>query len=100
MCGRLDKAIEVTVTVVNTGTERVAVESMPYVDDANGASAEWMVDGSGRQKVVTGYVLPGQQVVGKYGFSVPPDAADRISVRFSPVLQQFAAADWSGPTGP
>ncbi|MEU3464518.1 DUF4190 domain-containing protein [Streptomyces sp. NPDC006733] len=94
-----NKAFEITITVVNTGTQRVAVESMPYVDDATGAPAQWMVDGSGRQKVVSDYVLPGQQVVGKYGFSLPPEAADRMKVRFSPIIKRFPFADWSGPTG-
>ncbi|MEU8781062.1 DUF4190 domain-containing protein [Streptomyces sp. NPDC048637] len=94
-----NKAIQVTVKVVNTGTERVKVDTgLPEVSDADGASTELVIDGSGRQKVVTGYVLPGKEAVGKYAFSLPPDAADRIEVEFSPDAMQWNDAYWSGPT--
>ncbi|MFE6743407.1 DUF4190 domain-containing protein [Streptomyces tubercidicus] len=94
-----NKAVQVTVTVVNTGTARVEVETgLPEVSDAEGASAELLIDGSGRQKVITGYVLPGKEAVGKYAFSLPPDAADRIEVEFSPDAMQGKDAYWSGPT--
>ncbi|MFC5799907.1 DUF4190 domain-containing protein [Streptomyces formicae] len=93
-----NKAVEVTVTVVNTSTERLSVETgLPNVNDANGASTELVIDGSGRQKVITGYVLPGKEAVGKYAFSLPPDAADTIEVEFSPDAEQWADAYWSGP---
>ncbi len=95
-----NKAIQVTVTVVNTGTERVSVETgLPDVNDADGASAELVIDGSGRQKVITGYLLPGKQAVGKYAFSLPPDAAGRVEVEFSPDAMRWKDAYWSGPTG-
>ncbi|MEU9114965.1 DUF4190 domain-containing protein [Streptomyces sp. NPDC048483] len=94
-----NKAVQVTVTVVNTGTERVEVETgLPDVSDANGASTELVIDGSGRQKVITGYVLPGKRAVGKYAFSLPHDAADRIEVEFSPDAMRWKDAYWSGPT--
>lgn len=94
-----NKAVQVTVTVVNTGTERIEVETgLPDVNDADGASAELVIDGSGRQKVITGYVLPGRKAVGKYAFSLPPDAADRIEVEFSPDVARWDDAYWSGPT--
>lgn len=94
-----NKAVEVTVTVVNTGTERISVETgLPSVNDANGASAELVIDGSGRQKVITGYVLPGKEAVGKYAFSLPADAADKAEVEFSPDAKQWPDAYWSGPT--
>ncbi|MFD5428617.1 DUF4190 domain-containing protein [Streptomyces sp. NPDC127084] len=93
-----NKAVQVTVTVVNTGKQRVSVETgLPNVNDADGASAELVIDGSGRQKVITGYVLPGGQAVGKYAFSLPPDAADKIEVEFSPDSAQWEYAYWSGP---
>lgn len=93
-----NKAVEVTITVVNTGTERISVETgLPNVNDADGASAELVIDGSGRQKVITGYVLPGRQAVGKYAFSLPPDAADRVEVEFTPDAKKWADAYWSGP---
>ncbi|MEU8567364.1 DUF4190 domain-containing protein [Streptomyces pathocidini] len=93
-----NKAVEVTVTVVNTGTERLSVETgLPNVNDANGASTELVIDGSGRQKVITGYVLPGKKAVGKYAFSLPPDAADKVEVEFSPDAKRWADAYWSGP---
>ncbi|WP_338674774.1 DUF4190 domain-containing protein [Streptomyces sp. SCSIO 30461] len=93
-----NKAIQVTVTVVNTGKQRLSVQSgLPNVSDADGASAELVIDGSGRQKVITGHVLPGAQAVGKYAFSLPPDAADRVEVEFSPDLALWEGAYWSGP---
>lgn len=93
-----NKAVEVTVTVVNTGTERLSVETgLPNVNDAKGASAELVIDGSGRQKVITGYVLPGKETVGKYAFSLPPDAADKVEVEFSPDAKRWPDAYWSGP---
>ncbi|WP_043262812.1 DUF4190 domain-containing protein [Streptomyces sp. CT34] len=94
-----NKAVQVTVTVVNTGSKRVAVETgLPSVNDADGASAELVIDGSGRQKVITGYVLPGKEAVGKYAFSLPPEAANRIEVEFSPDAKRWQDAYWSGPT--
>ncbi|MCB5911463.1 DUF4190 domain-containing protein [Streptomyces pinistramenti] len=92
-----NKAIEVTVTVVNTGRERVAVETgLPDVNDADGASASLVIDGSGRQKVITGYLLPGRTAVGKYAFSLPPGAADKAEVEFSPDAARWDDAYWSG----
>ncbi|AJT63041.1 hypothetical protein T261_1355 [Streptomyces lydicus] len=94
-----NKAVQVTVTVVNTGTKRVEVETgLPDVNDADGASAELVIDGSGRQKVITGYVLPGRRAVGKYAFSLPPDAADKVEVEFSPDAMRWKDAYWKGPT--
>ncbi|WP_432096564.1 DUF4190 domain-containing protein [Streptomyces sp. bgisy100] len=94
-----NKAVQVTVTVVNQGTRRVAVETgLPEVNDADGASAELVIDGSGRQKVITGYVLPGRKAVGRYAFSLPPGAADRIEVEFSPDAARWEDSYWSGPT--
>ncbi|MFD7549685.1 DUF4190 domain-containing protein [Streptomyces sp. NPDC059816] len=93
-----NEAIEVTVTVVNTGPERVPVETgLPTVMDADGVSAELVIDGSGRQKIITGHVLPGKQAVGKYAYSLPPDAADEVEVQFSPDLERWADSYWSGP---
>lgn len=94
-----NKAVEVTVTVVNTGKERVSIETgLPDVNDADGASAELVIDGSGRQKVLTGYLLPGRKAVGKYAFSLPPTAADRVEVEFSPDVMRWDDAYWSGAT--
>ncbi|BCK66738.1 hypothetical protein Srufu_006910 [Streptomyces libani subsp. rufus] len=94
-----NKAVQVIVKVLNTGTERVKVDTgLPDVSDADGASAELLIDGSGRQKVITGYVLPGKEALGKYAFSLPPDAADKIEVEFSPDAMEWQDAYWSGPT--
>ncbi|MFE6689095.1 DUF4190 domain-containing protein [Streptomyces sp. NPDC057743] len=94
-----NKAVQVTVTVVNTSSKRISVETgLPDVNDAKGASAELVIDGSGRQKVITGYVLPGKEVVGKYAFSLPADAADRMEVEFTPDAMEWDDAYWSGPT--
>ncbi|MFD7610676.1 DUF4190 domain-containing protein [Streptomyces sp. NPDC059828] len=93
-----NKAVQVTVTVVNTSKKRLPVETgLPSVNDADGASAELVIDGSGRQKVITGYVLPGRQAVGKYAFSLPPDAADRVEVEFTPDAKLWDDSYWSGP---
>ncbi|MEU2157711.1 DUF4190 domain-containing protein [Streptomyces sp. NPDC019396] len=93
-----NKAVQVTVTVVNTSKKRIPVETgLPSVNDAAGASAELVIDGSGRQKVITGYVLPGRQAIGKYAFSLPPDAADSVEVEFTPDAKLWADAYWSGP---
>lgn len=95
-----NKAVQVTIKVVNTGTERVEiVTGLPSVNDADGASTELVIDGSGRQKVLKGYVLPGREVVGKYAFSLPPDAADRMEVEFTPDAKRWERTYWSGPTG-
>ncbi|MEV0275016.1 hypothetical protein AB0I22_01310 [Streptomyces sp. NPDC050610] len=93
-----NKAIEVTITVVNTGKDRLPIASgLPSVNDADGASTELVIDGSGRQKVLDGYVLPGKEAVGKYAFSLPPDAADRVEVEFTPDAKQWQDSYWSGP---
>lgn len=95
-----NKAIEVTVTVVNTGAERVRVNTgLPDVSDADGATAELVIDGSGRQKVIDGYVLPGRKAVGKYAFSLPPKAAGKAEVAFSPDAMEMEDAYWSGKVG-
>ncbi|MFF9482979.1 DUF4352 domain-containing protein [Streptomyces sp. NPDC014733] len=95
-----NKAIEVTVTVVNTGDKRVRVETgLPDVSDADGATAELVIDGSGRQKVIDGYVLPGRTMVGKYAFSLPPKAAGKAEVEFSPDAMTLDDAYWSGSLG-
>ncbi len=94
-----NKAVQVTITVVNTGKERVSIETgLPDVNDADGASAQLVIDGSGRQKVLTGYLLPGRKAVGKYAFSLPPSAADRAEVEFSPDVMRWDDAYWSGST--
>lgn len=93
-----NEAVQVTVTVFNSGKERIRVETgLPHVTDANGASTKLVIDGSGRQKVIDGYVLPGKEAVGKYAFSLPPDAADTIEVEFSPDAKVWPDAYWSGP---
>ncbi|MEV0260555.1 DUF4190 domain-containing protein [Streptomyces sp. NPDC050617] len=93
-----NKAIQVTITVVNTGKERLSIESgLPRVNDADGASTEMVIDGSGRQKVLSGYVLPGREAVGKYAFSLPPDAADKVEVEFTPDAGEWEDSYWSGP---
>ncbi|KOG75560.1 MULTISPECIES: DUF4190 domain-containing protein [Streptomyces] len=94
-----NKAVQVTITVVNTGKKRVDAgqAGLPRVNDADGASAELVIDGSGRQKVIDGYLLPGRQVVGKYAFSLPPDAADKAEVEFGTDLSEADYSYWSGP---
>ncbi|BDM69249.1 hypothetical protein HEK616_27360 [Streptomyces nigrescens] len=94
-----NKAVQVTITVVNTGKQRVSIKTgLPDVNDADGASAELVIDGSGRQKVLTGYLLPGRTAVGKYAFSLPPAAAGRAEVEFSPDAIRWDDAYWSGST--
>ncbi|MFH9720940.1 hypothetical protein ACH4LF_40385, partial [Streptomyces rimosus] len=85
--------------VVNTGNRGLdgGPAGLPRVNDADGASAELVIDGSGRQKVIDGYLLPGRQVVGKYAFSLPPDAADKAEVEFGTDLSEADYSYWSGP---
>ncbi|MER7985461.1 DUF4190 domain-containing protein [Streptomyces noursei] len=94
-----NKAVQVTITVENTGSKRMSINTgLPDVNDADGASTQLVIDGSGRQKVLDGYLLPGRKAVGVYAFSLPPDAADRMEVEFSPDVAQWDDAYWSGPT--
>ncbi|GAA2644446.1 DUF4190 domain-containing protein [Streptomyces lunalinharesii] len=94
-----NKAVQVTITVENTGSKRASINTgLPDVNDADGASTQLVIDGSGRQKVLDGYLLPGRKAVGVYAFSLPPDAADQMEVEFSPDAGQWDDAYWSGPT--
>ncbi|MFI1198513.1 DUF4190 domain-containing protein [Streptomyces sp. NPDC020883] len=94
-----NKAVEVTVTVLNTGSRPADVETgIPNVKDAGGDSAQLVIDGSGRQKVITDAVQPGKTVVGKYAFSLRPEASERVEVEFSPDSLRWEDAYWSGPT--
>ncbi|MEU4962982.1 hypothetical protein AB0G41_36870, partial [Streptomyces rimosus] len=92
-------AVKVRFTLFNTGKKGVPAgqAGLPRVNDADGASAELVIDGSGRQKVIDGYLLPGRQVVGKYAFSLPPDAADKAEVEFGTDLSEADYSYWSGP---
>ncbi|MBT2511025.1 DUF4190 domain-containing protein [Streptomyces sp. ISL-98] len=93
-----NKAVQVIVTAVNDGTAKVDFKTgLPNVSDADGADAELLIDGSGRQKVLTGNLLPGKRAVGKYAYSLPPGAADRIQVEFSPDVMEYDDAVWTGP---
>ncbi|WP_438489867.1 DUF4190 domain-containing protein [Streptomyces sp. S186] len=93
-----NKAVEITVTVVNTGSRPVGVETgIPDVKDADGDSAQLVIDGSGRQKVLTDAVQPGKTAVGKYAFSLRPEAAERVEIEFSPDSLRWDDAYWSGP---
>ncbi|QDY80975.1 DUF4190 domain-containing protein [Streptomyces qinzhouensis] len=93
-----NKAIEVTITVVNTGKKPAPIESMPYVFDAAGADTDLVIDGSGRQKILHDSIPPGKQAIGRYAFSLPPTAANRAEVEFTPVLMDLNMPDarWSG----
>ncbi|MYT32643.1 MULTISPECIES: DUF4190 domain-containing protein [unclassified Streptomyces] len=94
-----NKAVEITVTVVNTGSRPADVETgIPNVKDADGDSAQLVIDGSGRQKVITDAVPPGKTAVGKYAFSLRPEAAEQVEVEFSPDALKWDDAYWSGPT--
>ncbi|WP_037647883.1 DUF4190 domain-containing protein [Streptomyces flavidovirens] len=93
-----NKALQVTVIAVNDGKKAVDFKTgLPNVRDADGADAELLIDGSGRQKVLTGNLLPGKRSVGKYAYSLPPDAADRIRVEFSPDLMEYDDTIWIRP---
>ncbi|MFH8910011.1 hypothetical protein ACH4KX_37055, partial [Streptomyces rimosus] len=94
-----NRGVLVTIRVDNTVKTGVAggPAGRPRVNDADGASAELVIDGSGRQKVIDGYLLPGRQVVGKYAFSLPPDAADKAEVEFGTDLSEADYSYWSGP---
>ncbi|MGX1884709.1 DUF4190 domain-containing protein [Streptomyces sp. NPDC055287] len=93
-----NKAVQVTVVAVNDGTKAVDFKTgLPNVSDADGADAELIIDGSGRQKVLSGNLLPGKRSVGKYAYSLPADAADRMRVDFSPDVMEYDDTIWTGP---
>ncbi|MEW1550845.1 DUF4190 domain-containing protein [Streptomyces tsukubensis] len=92
-----NKAIEVTVTVLNTNKARMSLQAgLPTVYDTEGADAEMIIDGSGRLKFLNDFVLPGKQAVGRYAFSLPPTAATTAEVEFNPSITDLEGARWSG----
>ncbi|MGW1276256.1 DUF4190 domain-containing protein [Streptomyces tsukubensis] len=92
-----NKAIEVTVTVLNTNKVRMSLESgLPTAYDTEGADTEMIIDASDRLKFMNDFVLPGKQAVGRYAFSLPPTAATTAEVEFNPSLADLDGARWSG----
>ncbi|MFJ6701002.1 DUF4190 domain-containing protein [Streptomyces sp. NPDC091272] len=93
------KALQVVVTVVNGGSAPVDfTTSLPEATDAEGNAAELVIDGSGRQELISGKVGPGTRKVGKTAYAVPIEAADSLEVVFNPDVALFEDLTWSGPT--
>ncbi|MFI5803095.1 DUF4190 domain-containing protein [Streptomyces sp. NPDC051561] len=93
-----NKAIEVSVKVVNSGGKKVDLQpGLPRVFDADGADAELVIDGSGRQIVMHGMLLPGRDMKGRYAYSLPPQAATEAKVQFSLGEENPEELTWSGP---
>ncbi|KOT62964.1 MULTISPECIES: DUF4190 domain-containing protein [Streptomyces] len=92
------KPIQVTVTIANTGSRDVELHpGLPDVKDARGTRAELVIDGSGRQKIIDEKLQAGKTIVGRYMFSLPPEAADKAEVGFCPDFSRSDFSYWSGP---
>ncbi|MFH8596765.1 DUF4190 domain-containing protein [Streptomyces rimosus] len=96
--GKGRKPIQVTVTIANTGSRDVELHpGLPDVKDARGTRAELVIDGSGRQKIIDEKLQAGKTIVGRYMFSLPPEAADKAEVGFCPDFSRSDFSYWSGP---
>ncbi|MEV0536862.1 DUF4190 domain-containing protein [Kitasatospora sp. NPDC050463] len=92
--------IQVKITVVNTGPAEVSLygSGMPLVKDANGNLVFILTDGSGRMKLLTGSLAPGQEATSLSAYALPNGAAERFSVDFSyGSAGQRKNVSWSGP---
>lgn len=92
--------VQVRITVVNTGPAEVSLygSGMPLVKDANGNLVFVLTDGSGRMKLLTGSLAPGQEATGLTAYALPNGAAERFSVDFSYGSGgQRKNVVWSGP---
>ncbi|WP_030672571.1 DUF4190 domain-containing protein [Streptomyces rimosus] len=90
------KAIQVTVTIVNTGSRDVELHpGLPDVKDAREARAELVIDA--KQKIIDGKLQSGKSTVGRYMFSLAPEAADKAEVGFCPDFSRSDFSYWSGP---
>ncbi|WP_406210201.1 DUF4190 domain-containing protein [Kitasatospora sp. NBC_01560] len=94
------KIVQVRITVVNTGSTEVSLygSGMPGVRDSQGNPVLLLIDGSGRMKLLSGSLAPGQQATSLTAYALPDTAADPFSVTFThgSVLKQVV---WSGPAG-
>ncbi|MFJ2746006.1 DUF4190 domain-containing protein [Streptomyces sp. NPDC087440] len=93
------KALQVVVTVVNGSPEPIDFKtSLPQVTDAQGNDADLVIDGSGRQEIISGKVGPGTKKVGKTAYAMPEGATGSLEVIFNPDLAVMEDVTWTGPT--
>ncbi|MEU1290198.1 hypothetical protein [Kitasatospora sp. NPDC005856] len=78
------RIVQVRITVVNTGSAEVSLygSGLPTVRDAKGNLVFTLIDGSGRMKILTKSLAPGEEADGLTAYALPGDAADPFSVRF------------------
>ncbi|WBP84798.1 DUF4190 domain-containing protein [Kitasatospora cathayae] len=76
--------VQVRITVVNTGSKEVSLygSGLPFVHDAKGGLVTSLIDGSGRMKILSGSLAPGQEATGLSAYALPNNAADPFSVEF------------------
>ncbi|MEE1821503.1 hypothetical protein PUR61_04710 [Streptomyces sp. BE20] len=94
------KIVQVTITVVNTGSQGVSLEGagLPSVRDAYGGPVFTLIDGSARMKILPGSLAPGEQATGVSAYALPAGAADPFSVGIDHGLgSQRKNVIWSGP---
>ncbi|MGW4651624.1 DUF4190 domain-containing protein [Kitasatospora sp. NPDC004289] len=89
------KAFQVTITVVNTGSQPAKIAGLPTVREPSGNWYQLLIDGSGRAKFLSSDPLqPGQQSVGKYAYAVLV-APEQLTVEYTPDLVGHKTARWS-----
>ncbi|MFJ9950761.1 DUF4190 domain-containing protein [Kitasatospora sp. NPDC091207] len=96
------KVVQIRITVVNTGSAPVSLDGsgMPVVRDARGNLVFILIDGSGRMKLLSGSLAPGQEATGLSAYALPEDAADPFSVNFVyGSTGQRKNVVWSGSAG-
>ncbi len=94
------KIIQVRITVVNTGSAELSLDGSgsPFIRDAKGNLVFTLIDGSGRMKLLSGPLTPGQEATGLSAYALPDGAADRFSVDFSyGTGLQRKNVIWTGP---
>ncbi|MER7708112.1 hypothetical protein ABTX81_35140 [Kitasatospora sp. NPDC097605] len=90
------------ITIVNTGSQNASLQgaALPFVRAADGGLLTLLIDGSGRMKLPTGVVAPGQEVTSLTAYALPATAADSFSVEFAYGSgTQRKNVVWSGPAG-
>ncbi|MFD4656234.1 hypothetical protein ACFWP2_11460 [Kitasatospora sp. NPDC058444] len=94
------RIVQVRITVVNTGSAEVSLygSGLPTVRDAKGGLVFTLIDGSGRMKILTRSLAPGEEADGLTAYALPADAADPFSVRFDHGAgSEHKNVIWTGP---
>ncbi|WP_416875120.1 DUF4190 domain-containing protein [Kitasatospora sp. SC0581] len=94
--------VQVRITVVNTGPAEVSLlgSGLPTVRDAKGNLVFTLIDGSGRMKILTKSLAPGEEATGLTAYALPAGAGDPFSVRFDHTMgTEYKDVIWTGPAG-